>query len=122
MKLSEITTEERLHEYSDYLVSLEEQGVITYEENYTLYNKAFFQVYKKTADEVNLEAEKDKIHVVVVVKSGLVEYAYSKNENVTIEVIDLDLKDSDFVSSSDLELQDLRLNEVKRLYKKINFF
>ena len=45
MKLENIKTVEDLDEYSDYLFEQENKGVISGNDNYELYNKAFEQVY-----------------------------------------------------------------------------
>ena len=53
MKLENIKTEDDLAEYGDYLNELENDGKITNDENYELYNKAFEKVYSHSAFDDN---------------------------------------------------------------------
>ena len=53
MKLENIKTEDDLEKYDDYLNELENDGKITNDENYELYNKAFEKVYSHSAFDDN---------------------------------------------------------------------
>lgn len=53
MELSEVITEDKFDEYTKYIDELQIKGIISHDENYELYNKAFEQVYGHSAFDEN---------------------------------------------------------------------
>ncbi len=55
-------------------------------------------------------------NVVIVVKNGMVEQAYSRNKNVEVEILDMDTQNAD-----DLAFREYRLKQIEnaKSYKEL---
>ena len=55
-------------------------------------------------------------NVVIVVKNGMIEQAYSRNKNVEVEILDMDTQNAD-----DLAFREYRLKQIEnaKSYKEL---